>query len=135
MAPLNLGERLTLATEALRLRASRATTVLGPTRAALDSRKVVDQATGMLMHGYNLNREAALEVLRRRARKAGAQVDEVAAEMVHEADSSGAGTASRCRLLGLVGCTELFDPDGLGLKPQPINSDSANSANREEPQT
>ena len=43
----------------------------------------------MLMHGYNLNREAALEVLRRRARKAGTQVQEVAAEMVDEADSSG----------------------------------------------
>jgi AmiR/NasT family two-component response regulator len=89
MAPLNLGERITLAAEALRVRASRATTVLGHTRAALDSRQVVDQATGMLMHRYNLNREAALEVLRRRARNADAQVHEVAAEMVREADSSG----------------------------------------------
>jgi len=89
MAPLNLGERITLAAEALRFRASRATTVLGHTRAALDSHRVVDQAVGMLMHEYNLNQQAALEVLERRARKAEAQVHEVAAEMVHEADSSG----------------------------------------------
>jgi AmiR/NasT family two-component response regulator len=89
MTHLNLSDRITLAAEALRFRASRATTVLGHTRAALDSRRVVDQATGLLMHGYNLNREAALEVLRRRARMADAQVHEVAAEMVHEADSSG----------------------------------------------
>jgi AmiR/NasT family two-component response regulator len=89
MAPLNLAQRFTLAAEALRSRASQATTVLGHTRAALDSHKVVDQAVGMLMHEYNLNQAAALEVLQRRSLKAGAEVHEVAAEMVHAADSSG----------------------------------------------
>jgi len=89
MAPLNLSERITLASEALRSRAAQATTVLGQTRAALDSRKVVDQAIGMLMHEYHLNQEAALEVLRRRAHKADAPVHQLAAKMVHEADSSG----------------------------------------------
>jgi AmiR/NasT family two-component response regulator len=89
MAPLNLGQRFTLAAEALRSRASNATTVLGHTRAALDSHKVVDQAIGMLMHQYNLNQAAALEVLERRASNAGAQVHEVAAAMVHAANSSG----------------------------------------------
>ena len=74
MAPLNLGLRLTRAAEALRSRASHATTVLGHTRAVLDSRKVVHQAIGMLMHEYNLNQAAALEVLERRASNAGAQV-------------------------------------------------------------
>jgi AmiR/NasT family two-component response regulator len=63
--------------------------VLVQTRAELDSRKAVNQAIGMLMHAYNLNQEAALEVLRRRARKADAPVHQIAAEMVREADSSG----------------------------------------------
>jgi hypothetical protein len=43
----------------------------------------------MLMHEYSLNQEAALEVLRRRARKADAQLHQIATEMVHEADRSG----------------------------------------------
>jgi AmiR/NasT family two-component response regulator len=89
MAPVSLSERITFASGALRSRAAQLSTVLGQTRAAVDSRKLVDQAVGILMHEYKLNREAALEVLRRRAHAAGVQVHQVAAEMVHDADSSG----------------------------------------------
>jgi AmiR/NasT family two-component response regulator len=86
---VNLGERITLASGALRSRAAQAATILVQTQAALDSRKVVDQAIGMLMHEYSLNQEAALEVLRRRARKADAHIHQIATEMVQEADRSG----------------------------------------------
>lgn len=84
-----LGDQFTFAAKAVRLRAARATTVLGHAREALDSRKVIGQAMGLLMHQYKLNEDAALEVLQRRARIADAEVHEIAAEMVHEANSSG----------------------------------------------
>ena len=89
MAPLKLAQHVMLATESLRLRRHQATLILHDASQALDSRKVIGMAVGMLMQQFQLNEQAALETLRRRADKANLKVREIAAEMVDEAGDGG----------------------------------------------
>lgn len=84
-----IGDQLAVATDGLRQRALQATLALDHARQALDSRRVIGMATGLLMQQYQLTEEAALEALRRRATSANLSLREVAAEMVDDADDAG----------------------------------------------
>jgi AmiR/NasT family two-component response regulator len=89
MTRLKFGEHLTLVAAVVGLRTFRATTAVDNARASLDSNRVIAQAIGLLMQRHALTEDAAYEVLQRRARRANAEVHELAAEMVEASERKG----------------------------------------------